>query len=273
MKYKRLIIILGSVLGLVVLCTILSFTLFRTHDISLNFQNKTVIFADEQKKQEVINSASINSNLPIYTLNKKQIVANLESRNPYLKVINIETVFPNKLVIHCAEREKLFYIKNGDVYFVCDDSLKILATLEDITTSQANPVLLGGVVVANTGASAGDVLSITAGADVVENISNAFAHSNKTIADIKGMFKQINFKFEQNNFYTYKTEPMLEFITYDNFKVIIKNADLHLITKVNIMINKIPQLAQYYDDYNFVIDINPYDTKVIYTVLEEKSAT
>lgn len=273
MKYKRLIIILGSVLGFVVLCTILSFTLFRVHNISLDFQNATTIFASEQKQQEVIKSANINTRVPIFAISKKRAIANLESRNPSLKVINIETVFPNKLVVHCAERERLFYVENGGVYFVCDQDLKILATYEDISLTQTKPILLSGVVVANTGATAGDKLMLTAGLDVITNIATAFAHSNKTASDVKAMFKSINFKYEQNNFYTYKTSPMLEFVTFDNFKIVVRNANSFLNTKINLMLNTIPQVAEYYTTHQLVIDINPNDVKQVYCVLEEKSAT
>ena len=127
MKYKRLIIILSSIFAFVVLCTILSFTLFRATNISFDFKNQTTIFASTEKQNEVIKSGKINTSIPIFSLNKRQIVNNLERKNPYLKVINIETQFPNKLILHCAEREELFCIKSrDDLYYYCDEDLKIL---------------------------------------------------------------------------------------------------------------------------------------------------
>ena len=67
----------------------------------------------------------------------------MESQNPYLKVINIETVFPNKLILHCAEREELFCIKGrDDLYYICDEELKILDVRESFENGKENPIFL-----------------------------------------------------------------------------------------------------------------------------------
>lgn len=269
MKYKRLIIILSSVFFVVVLCTILSFTLFRVHNVSLDFQNETTLFADEEKQNEIITSADINTKIPIYAINKASIIEKLEKRNPNLKVINIETVFPNKLIVHCAEREKTFCIKSrDDVYYICDDSLKILSIVaEPTSTMQGNTINMSGVSVTNTGAVVGDFLELLDGDGVIKNISTAFAYNNKSIADIKCMFKSIDLKYE-TNYYLCKATPTLSLTTFDGFNIVIRNADLHLKTKINIMLNVVPQKPQYYKSHRLVIDINPNDTKEVYCIME-----
>ena len=271
MKYKRLIIVLGSIFAFVVLCTILSFTLFKTGNISFDFHNNTVIFAEEQKQEEVIKSAEINTCMPIFTLNKKAIIEKLESKNPYLKVINIETVFPNKLVLHCAEREELFCIKGRDeLYYICDDELKILSITRNIVTSQESAVILDGVSVLNTGASVGDYLELYENVSVVKGISNAFAHNNKSIADIKAMFKNIEVVNERN-FYTTKMAPTILLTTYDGFKINIRNVNSYFKTKVNLMLNIVPQKPEYYGTHELIIDINPNNIDEIYCILEKKN--
>ena len=269
MKYKRTIIILSSIFAFVVLCTILSFTLFKTNSITFDFQNATTIFAEDEKQQEVISSANINTHLPIFTLNKKQIKEKLESQNPYLKVINIETVFPNKLILHCAEREELFCIKGrDDLYYICDEELKILSITKNIISMQGNAVLLDGVSVVNTGATTGDFLQLYEGEEVIKNISNAFAHSSKTTYDIKSMIKNIKLIYERN-FYTTKISPTVVLTTYDNFDINLQNAHLQLKTKVNLMLNIVPLKAEYYGTHKLIIDINPQDTTQVYCVLEK----
>lgn len=270
MKYKRLIIWSSVILAVIVLCFVLSFTLFTTANISFDFQNQTTIFAGEEKQQEVINSASINTKMPIFTLNKSQIVEKLETRNPYLKVINIETIFPNKLVIHCCEREELFCIKGRDeLYYICDDELKILSiSRTTASASQGNPIVLEGISVLNTGASVGDILDLYQGEEVLTSISNAFAHNNKNIANIKCMFKSIELKYE-TNYYLCKVTPTLVLTTYDDFAINLRNADNHLKTKINLMLNIVPQKPQYYKTHELVIDINPENTNDVYCVLEK----
>ena len=268
MKYKRLILVSGSILVFVALCVILCFTLLRTHNISLVFHNKTTIFADESKQNELINSAKINTSIPIFSLNKKAIKTNLEINNPYLKVINIETVFPNKLVFHCAEREETFCIKaNGDLYYICDDELKILNITKSVTFAQGNAVYLEGVNVLNTGASTGEVLELSTGGDIIKTISNAFAYSNKNITDIKGMFKNLMLKYEYN-VYTSRIEPTLEFTTYDNFVINVRNAKNFLATKINLLLSVVPQKAEYYSTHSLIIDINPNNISEQHVILE-----
>ena len=46
-KYKRWIIAIGVVVGVVVLFTILSFTLFAVKHVELHFKNETTIFVDK----------------------------------------------------------------------------------------------------------------------------------------------------------------------------------------------------------------------------------
>ena len=269
MKYKRLIIISGSILAFVALCVILCFTLFRTHDILISFHNQTTIFSSDDKQSELINSAKINTSQPIFSLNKKHIISNLELNNPYLKIINIETVFPNKLVIHCAEREEMFCIKaNGDLYYICDDELKILSITRTVSFEQGNAVLLEGVNVLNTGAGTGEILELSSGGDVIKTISNAFAHSNKNITDIKGMFKNLMLKYEYN-VYTSRMEPTLEFTTYDNFVINVRNAKSFLATKLNLLLSVVPQKPEYYSTHTLLIDINPNNISEQHVILEK----
>ena len=253
----------------VALCVILCFTLFRTHNIELSFHNQTTIFASDDKQIELINSAKINTAQPIFSLNKKEITNNLELNNPYLKVINIETVFPNKLVIHCAEREEMFCIKsNNDLYYICDDDLKILSITRTVDFQQGNAVLLEGVTVLNTGAQTGETLDLATGDELIKTISNAFAHSNKTITDIKGMFKNLMLKFEYN-VYTSKMEPTLEFTTYDNFVINVRNAKSFLATKLNLLLSVVPQKPDYYATHSLLIDINPNNISEQHVILEK----
>ena len=269
MKYKRLIIILSSIFAFVVLCTILSFTLFRATNISFDFKNQTTIFASTEKQNEVIKSGKINTGIPIFSLNKRQIVDNLKRKNPYLKVINIETQFPNKLILHCAEREELFCIKSrDDLYYYCDEDLKILNISRTSNIMQDNAVYLEGVDILNTGATVGEILDFYKGEDIVSKILNAFSYSNKNATDVKAMLKNIELKYE-NNFYTCGIEPTLVFTTYDDFNIEIRNAKSFLKTKINLMLNIVPQKPEYYSTHKLVIDINPNKTDEVYCVLEK----
>ena len=273
MRYKRLIIILSSIVGAILLCFILSFALFGLKTVELNFKNETTIFADKEQQQAIINSGNFSYSMPIFSTNKQEIVERLELANSYLKVINIETVFPNKLIIHCAEREELFAIKAGDnLFYICDDELKVLRLDTNYESSQKYAIFLEGVVIQNKTARVGEYLSFHNSEPIIKNISNAFAYNNKTISDIRGMFSEIKLSYEMN-YYTCTSEAVLTFVTFDGFIIKVDLPSKNLIEKFNLMIALIPASVEKYGTHQLVIAINPNnlkDTYIRYENLENK---
>lgn len=256
-KYKKLLIVLGSIVGAVVLCFILSFTLFGLRNVKLHFKNEARIYNSDEAVQDIIDSGEFSYSMPIFSINKKQIIQNIESKNPYIKVVNIETSFPNHLTVHVAEREELFAIKIGEsLYYICDADLKVLSLMTSFDSTQTNAVLLSGVEVQNKTAKIGDFLTLHNSEEIIKNIANAFAFNNKTISDIKGMFKQITLSYAQN-YYTKSSESVLTLLTFDNFIVEIDLPKKNLIEKFNLSLEIIPKSITKYNTHKLVIAINP----------------
>ncbi len=258
MKHKKLIIISSCILGSIAFLVILMFTLFRVHNVKLNFKNQTTVFASEDNQNAVINNGGFSYSTPIFAVNKKEIIQNLEKNNSYLKVINIETVFPNTLVVHCAEREMLYCIVNDGIYYYCDEELKLLEEPLSNKLEINGVVYLENVDIINKDANKGDFLNVFNVQEIVKNISIAFAYSNKNVADIKGMFKQIEIGYGED-FYTCLNEAHLIFTTHDNFKIKIGLARCNLIEKLNIMLALVPKCAKYYLTHELILDLNPAD--------------
>ncbi|MBE7082823.1 MAG: FtsQ-type POTRA domain-containing protein [Clostridiales bacterium] len=276
MKHKRLIITLSIVLSLALLLTILSFTLFKVDSVQLHFKNQTVMFAEQTTQTQIINNIQTNYKKPAFAVSKTQIINELETKNPYLQVVNIEIGFPNKLIIHCAEREELFYIATEDeMYYICDSEFKILDKTGSPDFSQENAILLNNVKIANNSAQKGEFLNFEEGDQVLKNIGDAIMANNKTFADAKAMFKQLKLTYE-TNYYTCLVEPVLTFTTYDNFDIKVCNVNQFLNQKINIMLSLIthPDVVKNYKTHYLVVDINPQkDEQGInkpYTMLEPK---
>jgi len=272
MKYIKLVIILSSILVAVALCFILSFTLFRVSVVEINFKNGTTLYASQEDKQAIINSGKFSYSTPVFAVNKAEIIHRLEKEHYYLKVINIETVFPNKLIVHCAEREELFTIKLGDnLYYICDQHLKVLRLDTSYKSEQGNAALLEGGDILDKSIKVGETLSLTNCESLIKELSNAFAFNNKTISDIRGMFKTISITYEKN-YYTKNTEPVLTFTTFDNFKIKITLPNNLLIEKINLMLALVPKSTAYYQTHSLIIEINPNnasDTYIRYEKLEK----
>ena len=110
MKGKRLVVML-SMLAFIVVLVVINSTLFTLQSIIINWmtsQNKLQGVKDYQISENI----SLGQN--IFLLKKDSITSSLEKKYPFLRVVSIETKFPNKIVIHSAERESLYAIKLTD---------------------------------------------------------------------------------------------------------------------------------------------------------------
>lgn len=142
MKNKRLVIILCVLAFLTVLIAINS-TLFTLQGISMNWLTTKYMLQDV-KDYEIIEDIELGGS--VFLLNKDEITQQLEKSNPYLRVVSLETKFPNKLVIHCAERESLYAIKiTSSQYVILDEMGKVLTITEDARMFEGNGANLGAV--------------------------------------------------------------------------------------------------------------------------------
>ena len=111
MKNKRLLILLIAFFGVAIVVTLGS-TLFtvNANNIEVNWtttRNQLRDVTDEA----IIEGAQMRGFESIFFVNKTRYVENLEQNFPYIKVLSIETVFPNRLVFHVGEREALYALR------------------------------------------------------------------------------------------------------------------------------------------------------------------
>jgi len=124
MKSKRLIVILSVLIFLTVLIVINS-TLFTLQSVSVNWLTSKYNLQNV-KDYEITENVKLGQN--IFLVQKDEIIAELEKSYPYIRVVSIETKFPNKLVVHSAERESLYAVKlTSSEYAVLDERGKVLA--------------------------------------------------------------------------------------------------------------------------------------------------
>ncbi len=134
MKNKRLIILL-SIFAFLVLIAVLCSTVFTVKKVQVNWLTTKAIFteSDETIIKDVKKGESV------FLVDKTSIKEKLEADFPYLKVVGLEIKFPNKLVVHTAERQELYSIKVRDnLHYILDGDCKVLRS-----SSDAN---LGGTV-------------------------------------------------------------------------------------------------------------------------------
>ena len=141
MKKRRLFLVMSIMLVLVMLF-IFSSSVFELSSVEIKFYSdigeplslsSNRVFNSTQKTKVVIDSAKFDYGSLVFSLDKPKYITRIESANPYIKVLSLESIFPSKLVINACERKELFYILGTDRSLILDSDFKILDMRKDAT--------------------------------------------------------------------------------------------------------------------------------------------
>lgn len=136
MKNKRLVILL-SVFAFLVLIVVLCSTVFTVKKVQLQWLTTKVNFSSTDNEV----ASDVKKGDSVFLVDKKEITKKLEDDFPYIKVVSLEIKFPNKLIIHSAERQELFDIKVKDnSHYILDGECKVLRASNDANVKGAIPV-------------------------------------------------------------------------------------------------------------------------------------
>lgn len=156
MPSKRIIIIFSVLVGLMII-VILACTLFNLKKVELSFENTAAseCFKTDKQQQELHDYAMRYQGKNLLFLSERKMAEDVSSVSPYILAIDVERVFPNKVILHVSGREEMFIIKlSEDGYFVCDSMGVVLrkTTVNEDNTSLKKPnVLVSGVTVSEVG--------------------------------------------------------------------------------------------------------------------------
>lgn len=233
---KKLIISLSIVFGIIAVLLILFWTLFGLRSITVSFsttlENLTV------SEEEIVQAGEFNKGACVLFEGKKKSIRKIEqyvSKNAnfaYISVLNIETVFPNKFVIHIAEREELFAIPFGDETLICDRELRVLRSVEDYISDQSNAMFLEGLTIKNEEVEIGDFLDVEETG--IKTLYSAFVENNRNLNEQRGKFEKITLSHYQDE-YTKKEYVKAELVTFSGRIFEIYNLDFALSNKIQLM--------------------------------------
>ena len=215
---------------------ILFWTLFGLRSITVSFsttlENLTV------SEEEIVQAGEFNKGACVLFEGKEKSIRKIEqyvSKNEnfaYIKVLNIETVFPNKFVIHIAEREELFAIPFLENFLICDRELRVLRSVEDYISDQSNAMLLEGLTIKNEEVEIGDFLDVEETG--IKTLYSAFVENNRNLNEQRGKFEKITLSHYQDE-YTKKEYVKAELVTFSGRIFEIYNLDFALSNKIQLM--------------------------------------
>lgn len=237
-KKKVLLISLGVFLGIIAIFLLLSFTAFSLKNVEIDFRtsHQTITVS----KDEIIESAGIKKGGSVFFKNKQTYIKNLEEEYPYIKVVNIETVFPSKFVIHIAERQEIYAVKQDETYFICDNEFKVLKITDSYSSTQSNAILVEGVILKRANYALSDKLDINNFVDIYES----FYTNNRTLAEQQSTFKSVKFSLERDDV-TQKDILNASIIFFNGQEYVIKNCTYGLSSKTHLLIEVYSQIFDF----------------------------
>lgn len=206
MKNKRLVAIL-CVLGFLTVLIIINSTLFTLQSVSINWLTSK---SNLQGVKDYQIAEEVELGQSIFLVNKSEVASTLEKANPYLRVVSIETKFPNKIVIHSAERESLYAIKLSDTeYAVLDEMGKVLSITNGSVFDRVesnfgkNPILINfdlpSLSLSTRDFRVGEMVDIKYIVDTLSIISRSLREARYVPTTSKGVISNITISQQSND--------------------------------------------------------------------------
>lgn len=222
------------VLGLLVL---LSFTLFSLKEVKIDYRTS---FSQELNDEDIIDSGKFAYKSSVFFHGKKTYIENIENQFPFVKVINIETVFPSTFVVHIAQRQEVFAVKYNNSYLICDEELKILKIVDSFSNDRNNSILILNIKIDNENLSVGDFLSISNYCDIY----NSSLKCNRNLSVMQSIISSISYgQVFDDVLSTYQQTLTLNL--FDGQSYIIKNCSYGLDAKVKLFYDVYSQIYTY----------------------------
>lgn len=139
MKKRRLFVIF-SIMIILVMFFLLSSPIFRLNGVYVAFYDKDYneislsknsVYTTQKSVENIIERGNFDYNSLIFFIHKKDYSKNIEEALPYIKVLSIVTLFPNKIRLNLQEREEKLFIVSPEGYCVLDKDFKLLRHTTD----------------------------------------------------------------------------------------------------------------------------------------------
>lgn len=117
-KMDKRVLTLIIIFAVIALALILCATVFLLRHIEVGYTTS----GEENilSEDKIIAASGLKINKNVLFIKEKQIIANIQSKYPQVKVTNVERVFPNKVIIYVTVRVPILAVKAGEKYALLD---------------------------------------------------------------------------------------------------------------------------------------------------------
>lgn len=238
LKKKKWWIILGCVLTVVILIIIFSFTVFSLKTVEIEYKTSSKYI--ENTDEEIVESGKFKYKRTVLIHNKNSYKYNIEEFNPYIKVVNIETKFPSKFVVHIAERQEIYAIEDDEKFYICDEEMRVLRIAKNFESDTSNAMLLRLEEKLSEEYEEGDYILETR----EPNIYRYLFENNRLLGEQQALIQEVTLLKEHDE--TLKKDlniTLLKFFSGQTFKIVNDNYGMKY--KVKLMIDVYSQLYDF----------------------------
>ena len=177
-----------------------------------------------ENPEQIIESGQFRYGENIFFCSKKTYSARIEKANPYIRVVNIETVAPSKLVVHVAKRHECFAIKLENKYAVIDEHLKVLKVLDVYQNNSTNAIEVKNFEIENKDVEAGDFLNNDN--SFLTRLFVAFREWNLNYDELRQKIKNVELDYEK--------QGNLLVNMRSGVKIVVENSNSQISDKLNL---------------------------------------
>ena len=130
MRNKKLIILFSVLLGITLL-VVFNSVLFSVQHVNAYCANMEKSSYEEQ----VLSSHKIKRGSSIFFVDKEKVTENVQNSVPYVRVLNVEKKFPNRIDINFVEVKEYVKVTDGGKTYYCGNDMRVMRIADGIDES------------------------------------------------------------------------------------------------------------------------------------------
>lgn len=216
MKNKKLwVSLIAVVFSFVVIC--LSITAFTIKQVKISF----VMSSNSFDAKEVTASTQVFNGKNLLFFNTSEIKEKLEE-NPYIKVVNVEKVFPNVINVEVEERREIYFIDFGGKTYITDkDGFVLSEKNEDRIYGSHEYIKLN--LLSKTASDNFAVVSVNLG-EKIQTTSDEFFYKAISLCEQVNLTDSVK-ELTVEKYFDGQEHINVTFNTYSNVKIVLEKAE------------------------------------------------
>lgn len=199
MTKKHVVLIVGLVL--IAAIALINGLLFRVKTVTVDFDTETSIQAEEGEAEKIIAASGIKKGKNIFGVSESRMIKNINAALPGVRVVNIERIFPNRIVIHVSKRVPVYLIKYRNTsdaakYVVVDGDMVVLGFYDEEPDEQSFVFVDGFELVGKYTIETGRTLPVEFGKSIyyLQNVAAGLYNCKLTPAQFIAFIKKVKFE-------------------------------------------------------------------------------